>query len=118
MLKLLILFVPLLFGLFPDVFAQETTIPLAEKMADDTEDKGIFELGNFLIYGTATLMIGGLALFALISTGHAALQAYNDWRQDRIEFGVFAARVGVALLVMCVVLLLVFYGYQEIQENT
>lgn len=117
-LKLLLVMLPLMAVVAPDLLAQEIDIPLAEKIADDTEDMGVFELGKFLIFGVAGLIFAGLSLYALSTTGNAALQSFNEWRTGRIEFGDMASKVGMALVVMVVVLLLAYLGYQTVEANS
>ncbi len=116
-LKLFVLLLPLLFVFMPELFAQEVEIPLAKKIADDTAKMGVFDLGRYLVYGVASLVFAGLSLYALTSTGNAALQSFNEWRTGRAEFGDMASKVGIALVVMCVVLLLAYLGVQMIDGN-
>lgn len=100
--------------LSPDLMAQQVDIPLAEKMADETESKGIFELGSWLLKGMAGLIFTGLSLYAIVTTGNAAIVAFNDWRTGRAEFGEMASKVGISLLVMAVVLMLAYVGVESI----
>jgi len=115
--KFIFLIVSMLFVFAPELFAQEVDIPLAEKIADDTEDMGVFELGKYLVFGVAGLIFAGLSLYALSTTGNAALQSFNEWRTGRIEFADMASKVGLALVVMVVVLLLAYLGYQVVESN-
>lgn len=99
-----------------DLLAQDASIPLADKVADETAEMNVWQLGKYLIYGVAGLALAALSLAGIITSGNAALHAFNDWRIGKAEIGELVVKVIVALVVLVVVMLLVGWGYESISD--
>jgi hypothetical protein len=89
----------------------DVEIPLAEKVADESDDMDVFEFGEYILLGAAGLFLLGLGLYGLITTGYAAIMAFNEWRKGREEFGEMATKVAVSLVVLVLIFVLIAYGY-------
>lgn len=96
------------------VWAGDVEIPLAEKVADQSESMDVFEFGKYFLLGIAGLALLGLGLYALITTGYAAIMAFNDWRKGKEEFGEMAMKVAIAIAILVLIFVLIAYGYSII----
>ena len=99
-----------------NVWASDVEIPLAQKVADESQDMSVFEWGYYLVGGFAGLIFLGLGLYALSVTGNAGITSFNDWRKGKEEFSEMATKVGIAIVVLVIVFVLIGYAYSIIDS--
>ncbi|MBE0362199.1 hypothetical protein PULV_a4010 [Pseudoalteromonas ulvae UL12] len=94
----------------------ETDLPLADEVAEQAEDKSVFEFAAYIIGGAIGVVLLALTGFAFVQSLSSTLTAFKEWQDGKGNLQELGMKVGVSVLLLVICIVIIGFGYAAFEE--